>query len=186
MKPMHYGPSSLTMFGATADPTQHTCRPCGGIETLLHRLWTCPNNNLCTHPAVAQFQNLIGEAVGGCPQKAAFWLAGVLAGKMLPVKHPRVMRKDCNPKRTGDFERLLRLTGRCGVDGSGGKLSSSQARFRTVGAGCGVILMSDCEDGPWVVEEAHLASRYLADKQSRGPKPGLSTLSCWNGMAPTT
>lgn len=131
----------------------------GEDETLLHSLWTCPNNNSCSHPAVEDTQNLIGEAVGGCPEQAAFWLGGVLTGKMLPARPPIVLREDCKLTRMGNFAEILKATGRCGVDGSGGKLFSSNARLRTVGAGCGVILMGENENEAWITEEAYLASR---------------------------
>ena len=144
---------------ATKDTELMTCKRCGEEdETLVHRLWTCPNNRLCTHPAVVSTQNLIHEAINGCPEQGAFWLGGVLAGRMQPARPPRVLRAHCKPKTVGDFAKILRATGRCGVDGSGGKLFSSNARLRTV-AGCGVLLMGDSEDNPWIIEETYLASR---------------------------
>ena len=122
----------------TKDTDLRTCPRCGAEEeSLLHRLWTCKNDELCTHPDVVNSQNLIHEARSGCPEQAAFWLGGILPGSMLPIKPMPVLREQCKPTTVGDFARILRATGRCGVDGSGGQLLSGNPRLRTVGAGVG-------------------------------------------------
>ena len=39
----------------SSDPLQHICPRYGAeAETLVHRLWTCPNNSLCSHPDVVR------------------------------------------------------------------------------------------------------------------------------------
>ena len=56
---------------ASSDPTQHICPRCGlASETLLHRLWTCPNNELCSHPDVISTQGLRDQAATGCDNNA--------------------------------------------------------------------------------------------------------------------
>ena len=67
--------------------------------------------------------------------------------------------RDCITHRVGDFTKILKATGVCGVDGSGGK-NSSFARGRSVGAGVSVILLRDHGDAEHaIIEEAWLASK---------------------------
>ena len=145
---------------ATKDTELWTGTRCGEAEeTLLHRAWTCRNNALCTLPDVTGSQDLIHEAINGCPEQSAFWLGGLLTGNMLPAKPSPVLRAECNATVVGDFAKILKATGRCGVDGSGGKLFSSNPRLRAVGAGVGAQALGETEEGQWVVEEAYLSSR---------------------------
>ena len=125
---------------ATKDSDLLVCTRCGAEEESL-------------------LQYLIPEARGGCPDQAAFWLGGILPGSMLPPKPAPVLRARCNPVTVGDFARILKATGRCGVDASGGKLFSSNPCLRTVGAGVGAQALGESENDPWVAEEAYLASR---------------------------
>ena len=82
-----------------------------------------------------------------------------MTGDMLPAKPPPVKRAECNAVTVGDFARILKAFGRCGVDGSGGKLFSNNPRLRIVGADDGTQLLGDAENDPWVLEESYLFSR---------------------------
>ena len=87
---------------ATKDTEQWSCARCGAAdETLLHRLWTCKNNEQCTHPDVIGSQDLVREAIHGCPDQSAFWLGGLLTGDMLPAKPPPVNSSECNARCQG-------------------------------------------------------------------------------------
>ena len=82
-----------------------------------------------------------------------------MTGDMLPAKPPPVKRAECNAVTIGDFARILKASGRRGVDGSGGKLFSNDPRLRTVGAGAGTQLLGDAENDSWIMEESYLFSR---------------------------
>ena len=160
---------------ATKDPKKWRCPRCGeGNETLLHRLWTCPDINNCTHPAVATTQGMISQAVQGCapdgPKQSCLWLGGLLPASMQPPRPPVISKRDCYAREVGNFAKCLKATGKCGVDGSGGTLFSSYPRLRTVGAGAGAQIFNDptsqIAPDKWVEEEAYLAS----------PVPGLQTV----------
>ena len=81
---------------ASSDPTLHIC-PRRGLasETLLHRLWACPNNELCSRPDVLSTQGLRGQAAAGCDDNAAFWLGCLIAGRIINAKPEGVLPKDC-------------------------------------------------------------------------------------------
>ena len=82
-----------------------------------------------------------------------------MTADLLPTKPPAVLRAECNATIIGEFAKILKASGRCGVDGSGDKHFSSNPRLRTVGAGAGTQLLGDAEVTPWVKEESYLFSR---------------------------
>ena len=78
---------------------------------------------------------------------------------MFNPKVQRVPVTGCITTTCGRFEEFLRLTGRCGVEGSGGA-NSSQPRCRSVGAGCGTqVLRAEKTEGSWIEEEAWNSSK---------------------------
>ena len=137
------------------------CARCGtgDIETLLHRHWTCRNLQDCDHPAVTRTQYLVQRAASEVDNNAAFWLECTLTGGMVKPAVGLVPVKDCVTHRVGEFAKILKATGVCGVDGAGGD-NSSFTRGRSVGAGVGVLLLRDqgaAENA--IIEEAWLASK---------------------------
>ena len=72
-------------------------------------------------------------------------------GSMVNPKPDRLTLEDCSTTATGRFEEILRTTGRAGVNGSGGD-TSSNPRVRSVGAGCGAMILSDNPNGKWIQE----------------------------------
>lgn len=101
---------------------------------------------------------------------------------MLLAKPETVLLKDCVTVTRGEFARPLKLTGRGGVDGPGGK-NGSNARFRAVGAGCSAILMGDSETGGWIIAETYLAPK--APCRQTAPRAEiwavLLILQAWGG-----
>lgn len=78
---------------------------------------------------------------------------------MVNQKVGLVPMRDCITQIEGNFVDIIRRTGVCGVDGSGGK-NSSFPRSRSVGAGCGTaILRGHHEADDSVQEEAWMASK---------------------------
>lgn len=140
----------------------------GEAETLLHRFWTCPKNCDAAHPDIAGAQHLIPDVVAGCGSNAAFWLGCLITGGMLNPKVGRVPVKDCITTICWRFAEILKLIGRCGVDGFGGT-NSSQPRCRSVGAGCGAqIPRTEKIEGSWI-EECPWAADRAASRIMDGP-----------------
>lgn len=146
--------------GASGDPLLMRGPRCGGEnETLLHRRWTCPDNCNATHPAIRSTQHLIPDAVKGCENNFAFWVGWLRTGSMVNPKVCRVPIQDCITTTEDRFAEILKLTGVCGRDGSGGK-NSSHPRCRAVGAGCGTLILRGQEiDDEWIQEEAWMVSK---------------------------
>ena len=82
-----------------------------------------------------------------------------MTSDLLPAKPPAVQRAECNATIIGEFAKILKASGRCGGDGSGGRHFSSNPRLRTVGAGAGTQLLGDAETTPLAKEESYLFSR---------------------------
>lgn len=112
-------------------------------ETFLHRLWACENNAECSRLDVINAQHRRVRAVSGSRVNGAFWLGCVLTTFMLTPKPNSVLRQDSHLVITGGFAALLRRTGRGGLDGSGGRLST-HSRLRAVGRS--VILFGENSD----------------------------------------
>lgn len=158
---------------ATGDPFFMQCTRCNqGEEPLLHRCWACPNLNDSDQPAIKNTQHLIPRAVAGKEDNAAFWLGCVLRGSMVNPMVGLAPRRDCITQTEGDFVGILRKTGVCGVDGSGGQ-NSSFPMGRSVGAGAGAALLRDhCDAADAVLEGAWMASKVLGRQTVPGRKYG--------------
>ena len=109
-----------------------TCRRCGqGPETLFHRYWGCPNNDVVRSSWVKRTQPCAGEAEDDVSWMACFWLRGLIPAKR--TREHQGLSRDANfspvshtwrwglepPLGSGTFF----------VDGSGGQ-NSADPRLR--------------------------------------------------------